>query len=135
MNGYILSMDRTNWKFGKTHINILTVGVVVGKVAIPIILDALQQRTKLGNSHSKHRILIMKKVFEILDVKDIDFLAVDREFNGNKWLKWLNDKDLSWVLRIKRNTRVNGKHAHLHSLTKKLKVSPKQSIWGMQLYF
>jgi hypothetical protein len=29
-------MDRTNWKFGKCHINILTVGVV-NKVAIKIV--------------------------------------------------------------------------------------------------
>jgi len=35
-NGWVLSMDRTNWKYGKRHINILTIGVVVNKVAIPI---------------------------------------------------------------------------------------------------
>jgi hypothetical protein len=133
--GYTLSMDRTNWKFGKTHINILTVGIVVGKVAIPIVWITLPQRTKRGNSHSKHRILIMKRVLKILDRHDIDFLAMDREFNGVEWLKWLNEKDLSWVLRIKRNTRVNGKHAHLHGLTKKIKKSQLQSIWGMKLYF
>lgn len=134
-NGYILSMDRTNWTFGKTHINILVVGVVVGKVAIPIAWITLPQRTKRGNSHSKHRILIMKKVFKILDIEDIDFLAMDREFNGEEWLSWLNNRDLSWVLRIKRNTKVNGKHAHLHNLTKKLKQHQKQTIWGMELYF
>lgn len=134
-NGYILSMDRTNWKFGKTHINILTVGIVVGKVAIPVIWMTLPQRTKRGNSHSKHRILIMKKVFKVLNINEIDFLAMDRELNGSEWLKWLNDKDLAWVLRIKSNTKVNGKHAHLHGLTKKLKSTQKRTIWGMELYF
>jgi hypothetical protein len=134
-NGYILSMDRTNWKFGKTHINILTVGVVVGKVAIPITWITLPQRTKRGNSHSKHRILIMKKVFKILDVADINFLAMDREFNGKEWLEWLNNKDLSWVLRIKRNTLINGEYAYLQSLTKKLNRHQMQTIWGMKLYF
>ena len=134
-NGYILSMDRTNWKFGKTHINILTVGVVVGKVAIPITWITLPQRTKRGNSHSKHRILIMKRMFKILNVEDIDFLAMDREFHGEEWLKWLNRNDLTWVLRIKRNTKINGNQAHLHNLTKKLKQHQKQTIWGMKLYF
>ena len=134
-NGYILSMDRTNWKFGKTHINILTVGIVVGKVAIPICWITLPQRTKRGNSHSKHRILVMKKVFKILNIQDIDFLAMDREFNGKEWLEWLNTNDLSWVLRIKRNTKVNGKHAHLHHLTKKVRNHQMQPIWGMKLYF
>ncbi len=65
-------MDRTNWKFGKTHINVLTVGIVVGKFAIPITWGTLPQRTKRGNSPSKHRILIMKKVLEILDSQDIE---------------------------------------------------------------
>ncbi len=128
-------MDRTNWKFGKTHINVLTVGIVVGKFAIPITWVTLPQRTKRGNSPSKHRILIMKKVLEILGSQDIDFLAMDREFNGREWLEWLNDKELSWVLRIKRNMIVNGKHAHLHNLTKKLKANQMQTIWGMNLYF
>jgi hypothetical protein len=133
--GYILSMDRTNWKFGQTHINILTVGIVVGKVAIPFIWFTLPQSTKRGNSHSKHRILIMKRVFKVLAPEDINFLAMDREFNGKEWLKWLNQKDLAWVLRIKRNTLVNGSHAHLQPLTKRSKNSKKQSIWGMELYF
>ena len=36
-NGYTLCMDRTNWKYGKRHINILTVGILVGKVCVPIV--------------------------------------------------------------------------------------------------
>ncbi len=78
-------------------------------------------KPKNGYILSMDRILIMKKVLKILDVKDIDFLAMDREFNGKEWLEWLNIKDLSWVLRIKRNTKINNKYAHLHNLTKKLK--------------
>lgn len=44
--GWVLSMDRTNWKFGQNHINILTIGVVVNKVAIPIVWKVLPQRNK-----------------------------------------------------------------------------------------
>jgi len=44
--GWTLSMDRINWKFGKTHINILTVGVVINKAAIPIVWKVLPQKTK-----------------------------------------------------------------------------------------
>ncbi len=65
-------MDRTNWKFGKTHINVLAVGIVVGKFAIPITWVTLPQRTKRGNSPSKHHILIMKKVLKILGSQDIE---------------------------------------------------------------
>ena len=31
--GWVLSMDRTNWKYGRTHINLLVIALVVGKVA------------------------------------------------------------------------------------------------------
>lgn len=59
--GWVLAMDRTNWKFGKKHINILTVGVVVKKIAFPIAWVALPQKTKRGNSNSKQRIALLKR--------------------------------------------------------------------------
>ena len=52
LTGWVLAMDRTNWKFGKRHINILTVGIVVNKVAIPIVWKVLPQGTKRGNSNT-----------------------------------------------------------------------------------
>ena len=30
-------MDRTNWQFGKTHINILCITAVFGKVGFPLV--------------------------------------------------------------------------------------------------
>lgn len=51
-DGWELSMDRTNWKFGQSHINVLTIGVVINKVAIPIVWKVLPQRNKQGNSNT-----------------------------------------------------------------------------------
>jgi len=85
--GWILSMDRTNWKFGKTHINILTIGVVVNNVAIPIAWKCLPKKTKCGNSNTKHRTDIFKKVLKLLKANEMHFIAIDREFGGEKWLK------------------------------------------------
>ena len=45
---YQLSMDRTNWKFGKTDINILMLSVCYKGVAIPLIWKLLPKR---GNSN------------------------------------------------------------------------------------
>lgn len=36
-NGYVLSIDRTNWQYGSTDINILTIGVIVDKIAVPLV--------------------------------------------------------------------------------------------------
>jgi len=35
-DGWILCMDRTNWKFGKLHINILYLAVSYNGIAIPL---------------------------------------------------------------------------------------------------
>ncbi|MFT5904802.1 MAG: hypothetical protein ACI9E1_000388 [Cryomorphaceae bacterium] len=56
--GWVLSMDRTNSTYGKLHINILTVGVVVNNIAAPIAWKILPQKTKRGSSHTKHRIAL-----------------------------------------------------------------------------
>lgn len=69
--GYRLNMDRTNWKFGKTHINILTLGIVIGKVSMPLVWKTLPQTTKRGNSHEKQRIALMNRVLQVLSSEDI----------------------------------------------------------------
>jgi len=133
--GFMLSMDRTNWKFGKTHINILTLGIVVEKVTIPLVWLTLPPRTRKGNSHARHRILLMKRALQVLPVGDIDFLAMDREFCGEEWLTWLNEQGVTWVLRVKSNTLFDAKYARKHPLTEHLKGQQKKKIWGMNLYF
>lgn len=130
-DGYILSIDRTNWQFGKTHINILTIGVIIGKVAVPLVWQTLPQTSKRGNSNTKLRIGLMSKLLEVLPAKDIYFIAMDREFHGKKWLDWLDKQNVTFVLRIKANTIVG------NQLARECKRSrqERQSIWGMKLYF
>ena len=107
--GWILSMDRTNWKYGKRHINILTVGIVISKVAIPIVWKVLPQKTKRGNSNTKQRIAIIQKLLGLMEPEDIKVLTMDREFGGEKWLKWLESKGIGYVVRIKGSIRVSQK--------------------------
>ena len=130
--GYVLSMDRTNWQFGATHINILTVGVVIDRVAIPIVWMTLPQATKRGNSSYKHRIALMQRVLNLIPAADIYSLTMDREFHGIHWLNWLNKQEVCWVLRIKANTIID--HYYKASCIKG-SVSTKQDVWGLQLYF
>jgi len=58
--GHTLAMDRTNWKFGRSHINFLTIGIVVGKVSIPIVWKVLPPKTKRGNSSSNQCIELVR---------------------------------------------------------------------------
>ena len=54
----VLVLDRTNWKFGKTNINILMPGVSYKNVAFPLISKMLEKR---GNSNTDERIGLVCK--------------------------------------------------------------------------
>ena len=47
-------MDRTNWKFSDTNINILTLGIIHEGMAFPIVFKMMDKR---GNSNTKERML------------------------------------------------------------------------------
>jgi hypothetical protein len=100
---YTLSMDRTNWQFGKLNINILAVGIVYKKIAFPIAWTLVDKK---GNSNTEERIKIMEKVLEIIPKEKIENLLADREFIGKKWFSWLIDHEISFVIRIKDNFKI-----------------------------
>lgn len=77
--GFILAMDRTNWKFGRTHINFMVIGVVVGKVCIPLVWNILPASTKRGNSSCAQRIRLATRLLRILPARHIRVLTMDRE--------------------------------------------------------
>jgi len=130
-------MDRTNWKHGKRHINILTIGVVINKIAIPIVWKVLPQATKRGNSNAQQRIKLFTELLKVMPAEDIYALTMDREFGGEQWLKWLDSKDIGYVVRIKKSILVNGKSAHKYPETKKGKKTKKTTyiVMGMPLFF
>jgi len=131
VDGYILSMDRTNWKFGKKHINVLTVGINVGAVCIPLVWKVLPKTTKNGNSNTKHRKNVIRQALKVIPAHEIKGLLMDREFCGEEWLEWLDKKDVPFVLRIKKNTIVGNTLAHLY----KRKPKEQVDVWGMPMFF
>ncbi len=52
---WILIMDRTNWKFGKVHINILMLAVAHKGMSIPILWFLLPKDRKQENSNYRDR--------------------------------------------------------------------------------
>ncbi len=64
-------MERTNWKFGITHIHFLLISCIVGKVSVPLLWMVLPASTKRGNSSTSHRITRTFRLLEILPAKDI----------------------------------------------------------------
>ena len=56
---WVLSIDRTEWKFGQTVFNILVLGVVYEGVALPLVWTMLDKR---GNSNTLERMELVWKV-------------------------------------------------------------------------
>jgi len=98
-----LSIDRTNWKFGKTDINIFMLGIVYQGVAFPLLFSMLKKR---GNSNSQERINLIERYIKLFGSDTIECIVADREFVGEKWLKYLNDNKLRYYIRIRNNFKV-----------------------------
>lgn len=98
-----LALDRTNWKFGRCHINILMLGIIHGKVCIPLFWVLLD---KAGNSKAQERIDLMDELKKTFPKQPIASLSGDREFIGEAWLNSLHEQGIPFVLRLKENMLV-----------------------------
>lgn len=97
---YRLSLDRTNWKFGSTDINILALAIVYQGVAFPLLFTMMP---KFGNSSTNERIEIIQRYINLFGIDTIDCLLADREFVGEHWLGYLNFKHIRYHIRIREN--------------------------------
>lgn len=57
-----LTMDRTNWKFGKQSINVLVLAVVYHGVAFPLLFRLLP---RFGNSNTDERIELVERYIRL----------------------------------------------------------------------
>jgi len=100
---WILTMDRTNWKFGKANINFLVLGVAYKGMAIPLFWYLLDKR---GNSNYKERIQIVEDFIEVFGINKIKVLVADREFVGREWFKWLRENQIPFCIRVMKNHKI-----------------------------
>jgi hypothetical protein len=105
---WIMAIDRTNWQRGQTDVNLLTLAVLVGKTAVPLLWCNLEHP---GNSDTEQRIALVERFIALFGRQSIRFLTADREFIGEDWLAWLHAQEIPFVIRIRKNdllTRPDG---------------------------
>ncbi len=135
----VLAIDRTDWKFGRHHINVLMIGIAYRGTAIPLVWKLLG---KAGNSSQEERIgLIRGLLWFLTDEQKTDIQAVtaDREFVGHLWLRYLVDQDVDFVIRIRKDALVHKAecttHAHRIFTTENLHLLRKpRKVFGLSLY-
>ena len=123
-----LTMDRTNWKWGKKDLNILFLGIVYRGIAIPIYWLVLNKR---GNSSTRERCALINRFVRTFGKDSIAGLLADREFIGGKWFNWLSGERIPFYIRIRNNTNTqnkNGKDIDVSWLFYHLKPNEKLSL-------
>ena len=99
-------MDRTNWKFGRININILTIGISWRGTAIPLVWMMLDKR---GQSNQSERILLLQQLLNCLEQEQINrirYLLMDREFAAHDWLTFLKNQSFHFIIRIRKDAKI-----------------------------
>ena len=78
---WTLTVDKTNWKLGRLHINSLFLGIAHMGIAFPIIWTTF---SKAGNFNTEERIHLMERFLRIFGKARIFCLTAAREFLGHK---------------------------------------------------
>jgi hypothetical protein len=97
---YYLTLDRTNWQWGKANLNILTLAIAYKGIAIPVYWLVLN---KQGNSNQRERIALLQRFIRQFGRHKIRGVLADREFIGDQWWQWLTDHRIPFVIRMKAN--------------------------------
>ena len=103
-DGLVLSIDRTEWDFGKTQINILCVVVSIGKMAVPLYFEMLDNNS--GNSHHTDRISLFQHLIKLIGKARISVVIMDREFIGHPWLSWLKKQEIPFCVRVPKHHKI-----------------------------
>ncbi len=130
-----LLIDRTEWKFGSTWINILTLSVAYKNVAIPVLWEVVNHK---GNATAvEHKAIIEKFVAEF-GLKRILRVYADREFGSFELFAYLIEKKIDFHIRLKTSHK-SGSRSFLRiwrnaSEKVKLKGKVKIEVFGLEVY-
>jgi hypothetical protein len=127
---FYLTVDRTNWFWGKAKINMLTLGIAYEGVAIPVMWNLLN---KAGNATAQEHQAILARFIQVFGKEHIAGVLADREFTSGKLFRWLNQQRIPFYIRIKEGSQVCIKNKKLFKAEKLFRgLNPReQTVFGM----
>lgn len=136
---WLLIIDRTNWKWGKSPINILMLTVAYKGISLPLFWTVLDLE---GNSSTEDRITIFKRVLARFGVDRIKAFTADREFVGQEWFDFLLQQKIPFIIRVKgcfvAEGIQGGSKVRIDTLCKGLGrkriLNKPITLWGLSLY-
>lgn len=102
-SAWTLALDRTNWKIGSRDVNFLVLAVVTRRFRVPLFWSLLEGP---GSSATETRIALRTRYLAHFQASTVRILLADREFIGTEWLKFLNDNDILFAIRLREDLRV-----------------------------
>lgn len=125
----VLCLDRTNWKVGKKHVNVLLISAAHKGVSVPLCWSVI---AKAGNSATQARIDLIDGLLKQFPNLSISSLVADREFIGKKWFAYLATKNFDFVMRIKSNFKATrkGKTKSIAAWCRGLSISETYQLDG-----
>ena len=96
-----LSLDRTNWKHGKSYVNAFAAFGSIGEIGSLVSIKMLDN--KGGNSKGRDRIELAKKVVMQYGKDNIENITGDREFFSFEFVSWLHEEGLPYTIRVREN--------------------------------
>lgn len=98
-----LTVDRTNWFFGKAKINILMLAVAYEGLAIPLFWQMLD---KGGNATAQEHQSIIQRFVDRFGSACIAGVLADREFASGELFSWFSRYKIPFYIRIKNKTHI-----------------------------
>lgn len=130
-----LVLDRTEWKFGSTWVNILCLSVVYKQVAIPLLCEVINRK---GNATSQQHIGIIKRFVADFGKERILRIYADREFGSRELFSYLDEEQIDFHIRLKASALAAGKSFKRIWRTTaervKLKGKVKVAVFGVDVF-
>jgi hypothetical protein len=128
---WTLVLDRTQWSIGKREVNYLVLAVVTRHFRAPLLWTLLPRR---GNSSTAGRIALIERYLAHFPASTIRTLLADREFVGAEWLRFLNENNIPFAIRLREDLRVvteDGSELTLHA---RLRGAQRTRIFTARLW-
>jgi hypothetical protein len=125
-----LALDRTQWKVGTKDVNILMLAVITPRFRVPLIWSLIDGA---GTSDSDARIALMQRYLDIFGAESIELLLADREFIGVRWLRFLNDNNVPFAVRLKEKLIVTTEDGRALPLGSLLRTCRKKRVFRADL--
>jgi hypothetical protein len=100
---YVAVLDRTEWHFGQTAVNVLMIGIAESGIAYPVAWSVLGHG---GGSGAGEHTELLDRFLRLVEPDDLRALVADREFTGSNFLKALDQREIPFVIRLKKDRRI-----------------------------